>query len=298
MTQIDLPCEGESKIDVFQRREVRKVLHEGEWWFSVKDVLEVLTETSDGTRYAGDLRKKDPGLNSTYSEITRTLPFDTATRGKQNLVFTNIEGVFRLMQSVPSTKAEPFKKWLAKVGFERLQEAENPELIVKRAIATYRAKGYDDEWIDARIRNKASRDLLTEEWMRRGMKDYIALLTDAISLGAFDITTGQHKALKSLKSQSLRDNMTPLELTLTTLGEQATREITRTTNPETFPEHKTAAYRGGRIAGAARQNIERATGQKVVSSKNYLTEAQRQNNARNNPSNLNEMLQRLLRPGK
>src|SRR5689334_3799134 len=130
MTQIDLPCEGESKIDVFQRREVRKVLHEGEWWFSVKDVLEVLTETSDGTRYAGDLRKKDPGLNSTYSEITRTLPFDTETRGKQNLVFTNIEGVFRLMQSVPSTKAEPFKKWLAKVGFERLQEAENPELIV------------------------------------------------------------------------------------------------------------------------------------------------------------------------
>jgi len=296
--QIDLPCEGESKIDLFQRREVRKTLHEGEWWFSVKDVLEALTDTSDGTRYAGDLRKKDPGLNSTYSEITRTLPFETTTRGTQNLVFINIEGVFRLMQSVPSAKAEPFKKWLAKVGFERLQENENPELIVKRAIATYRAKGYDDEWIDARIRNKASRDLLTEEWSRRGMADYIALLTDAVSLGAFDITTGQHKTIKGLKSQALRDNMTPLELTLTTLGEQATREITKTTNPETFPEHKTAAYRGGRIAGAARQNIERATGQKVVSPKNYLTEAQRLNNARNNPSNLNEILQRLLKPAK
>jgi prophage antirepressor-like protein len=291
--QITLPCEGESKIDLFQKREVRKTLHEGEWWFSVKDILEALVDTTDGNRYSRDLRTKDEGLRSRWAEITRTLPF-VSGGGTQNTTFTNIEGVFRIMQSVPSAKAEPFKKWLAKVGFERLQEAQNPGLLVKRAITTYRARGYDDEWIDARIRNKVSRELLTEEWDRRGMIEYIGILTDAVSLGTFDITTAQHKDLKGLKKQSLRDNMTPLELTLTTLGEQATREITRSMKAETLPEHKTAAYRGGRIAGSARQNIERATGEKVVSSKNYLTARQRENNALSHPKNLNEMLDKLL----
>ena len=136
--QLSLPTEGESKIDLFRKQEIRKILHEKEWWFSVKDVLEVLTDTKDGTRYASDLRKKDPGLNERYSEITRTLPF-ASSGGKQNTTFTSIEGLFRIMQSVPTAKAEPFKKWLAKVGFERLQEIQNPELAVKRAFALYRA---------------------------------------------------------------------------------------------------------------------------------------------------------------
>jgi DNA-damage-inducible protein D len=294
--QMPLPCEGESKIDLFQRQQVRKTFHDGEWWFSVKDVFETLTGTSDGTRYAADLRRKDPGLDARYSEITRTLPFKSPG-GIQKTTFTNIEGVFRLMQSVPSTKAEPFKKWLAKVGFERLQEAENPELAVKRAITLYRAKGYDDDWIEARIRNKASREMLCDEWQDRGMTKYIALLTDAISIGTFGIRTAKHKELKSLtKSQSLRDNMTPIELTLTTLGEQATREITKSTNPSSLKQHMSVADQGGRIAGSARRSIESATSQSVVSTDNYLTPRQRENNAQKNPHNLNELLQKLLNP--
>lgn len=295
-TQLNLPAEGECKIDAFRKQQIRKTLHEGEWWFSVKDVMEALVDTTDGTRYVADLRKKDPGLDSRYSEITRTLVFASAG-GRQKTTFTSIEGVFRLMQSVPSTRAEPFKKWLAKVGFERLQENQNPELIVKRAIATYRAKGYDDEWIDARIRNKASREMLCAEWHERGMTEYIALLTDAISIGTFGIRTREHKEFKKLsKSHGLRDNMTPIELTLTTLGEQATREITKSTNPNSLQGHMSVANQGGRIAGTARRNIENATGQKVMSSQNYLTERQRENNALRNPKNLSDILDRLLNP--
>jgi DNA-damage-inducible protein D len=294
--QIDLPTEGESKIDLFQRREVRKILHDGEWWFSVKDVLEALVDTTDGTRYVADLRRKDPGLDARYSEITRTLPFQSPG-GKQNTTFIDVEGIFRLMQSVPSTRAEPFKKWLAKVAFERLKEAENPELAIKRAITLYRAKGYDDEWIDARIRNKASRELLCAEWHERGMSEYNGLLTDAISIGTFGIRTARHKEIKGLsKSHSLRDNMTPIELTLTTLGEQATREITKSTDPQNLRQHMDAADQGGRIAGSARKSIEKATGQDVVSPTNYLTERQRQLNPMKQPKNLNEILLRLLSP--
>jgi len=297
--QIALPIEGESKIDLFQRREIRKTLHGNEWWFSVKDIVEAVTGTTDGTSYMAKLRKKDLGLDQAYSEITRTLSFQSpGGGGVQKTTFTNIEGVFRLMQSVPSTKAEPFKKWLAKVGFERLEEIQNPELAIKRAVTLYRAKGYDDEWIDARIRNKSSRDLLCEEWDRRGVIEYVAFLTDAISLGTFGIKTAEHKRIKSLKGQSLRDNMTPIELTLTTLGEQATREITKSTNPSSVQSHMNVARQGGRIAGTARVNIERATGKPVVSTTNYLTDRQRKNNALSNPKNLDEILRQLLGPSK
>lgn len=292
--KLPFPCEGESKVDVFQRNAIRKVMHEGEWWFAVKDVLEALTGTTDGTRYSADMRAKDEGLRATYSEITRTLPFRSESRGIQNTTFINIEGTFRLMQSVPSAKAEPFKKWLAKVGFERLQEIQNPELAVKRAITLYRAKGYDDDWIDARIRNKASRDILTNEWDRRGMKDYIALLTDAMSVETFGINIKTHKMIKGLKSQSLRDNMTPIELTLCTLGEQATTEIMKVVNPTTYQTNRNCAVEGGHIAGLARRRIEQAIGRNVVSSQNYLTDKQRENNAKSQPPGLNAMLERLL----
>jgi len=290
--QIELPFEGESQINLFKKKEVRKVFHEGEWWFAVKDVLEALTETTDGNRYARDLREKDPGLLSRWAEITRTLPFKSAG-GVQDTTFINIEGVFRLMQSVPNTKAEPFKKWLAKVGFERLQEIQNPELAVKRAITLYRAKGYDDRWIEARIRNKASRELLTGEWDRCGMASYIGLLTDAISVGTFGVNTTQHKSIKGLKGQSLRDNMTPIELTLSTLGEQATHEIMKSTNPDSLRAHLNVADQGGRIAGTARINIERATGRKVVSSQNYLTSRQREANGGEN-KDLDGIIDKLL----
>lgn len=290
-----IPKEGESKTDLFHKKEIRKVMHNGEWWFSVKDILEGLTDTKDGTRYASDLRRKDSGLNERYSEITRTLPF-ASSGGLQQTTFINIEGIFRLMQSVPNGNAEPFKRWLAKVGFERLQEINNPELAIKRAVTLYRAKGYDDEWIDARIRNKASRELLTSEWQKRGVSDYFGLLTDAISIKTFNISIQEHKRIKGLKGQNLRDNMTPLELTLTTLGEQATREITKSTNAKGLQANMNAAKQGGSIAGSARHRIEQATGQKVVSSRNYLTAIQRANNAQSSSlPNLDDTLKRLLR---
>lgn len=271
-----LAAEGESGVSLFQKKEVRKVLCEGEWWFSVKDVLEVLTDTADGTRYAADLRKKDEGLDARYSEITRTLDY-TSKGGSQKTTFINIEGIFRLMQSVSSKKAEPFKKWLAKVGFERLQETQNPELAVRRAMILYKAKGYDDAWIEARIQNKVSREQLEEEWKKRGVVKSVeyAVLTDAISVETFGLSTKDHKTLKGLKSQSLRDNMTPIELTLTTLGEQATKEIANSMNAKGMKANMYAAKSGGSIAGQARAGIEAVTKKSIVSSQNYLKVKQR-----------------------
>lgn len=291
--QLPIPSEGESKIDLFRRSEIRKVMHNNEWWFSVKDVLEALVETSDGNRYSRDLRERDPGLKSGWAEITRTLPFKSERGGTQKTTFIDIEGIFRMVQSVPTNKVEPFKKWLARVGFERLQEVQDPSLAVKRAITLYRAKGYDDEWIDARIRNKASRELLTAEWHKRGMSKYSGLLTDAITVKTFGVSTKEYKRIKGLKSQNLRDNMTPIELTLTTLGEQTTTEITKTANPVGLQQHMRIAEQGGRIAGDARRKIEHATRKSVVSSTDYLTERQRKNNAIPG-NNLDETLRSLL----
>ena len=281
--KLELPDEGEGKVELFRRKEIRKVLHKKEWWFSVKDILEVLVETTDGNRYSRDIRERDPGLKANWHEITEMLPFNTTGRSSQKTTFIDIEGIFRLVQSIPSAKVEPFKKWLAKVGFERLQEVNNPEIAIKRAITLYKSKGYDDEWIDARIRNKSSREHLTAEWDKRGMTRYIGLLTDAISVETFGVNTSQHKIIKGLKSQSLRDNMTPIELTLTTLGEQATAEITKANNPKSVQQHMGIASQGGRIAGSARKNIENATKEKVLSKKNYLTDRQRKNNQNDLP---------------
>ncbi|KKU19271.1 MAG: Prophage antirepressor [Candidatus Azambacteria bacterium GW2011_GWB2_46_37] len=270
--------EGESKIDIFKKKELRKVFHEGEWWFAVKDVLEALTDTTDGNRYSRDLRVKDTELASRWAEITRTLDHDSGGGGVQPTNFINIEGIFRMMQSVSSGKAEDFKKWLAKVGFERIQEMQNPELVLKRARTIYRAKGYDDSWIDARIQNKASRDKLEEEWKNRGIdakKGEYAFLTDAISIQTFGIKTSKHKAIKHLTTQPLRDNMTPIELTLTTLGEQATTEIAKVRDAKGYFANLQAAKSGGSIAGKARAEIERETGSPVISDKNYLKEDQR-----------------------
>ncbi|HEY4504473.1 MAG TPA: Bro-N domain-containing protein [Candidatus Paceibacterota bacterium] len=291
--QLPFAKDGESKIDLFKDKGVRKIFKDGEWWFSVKDVLEALTDTTDGTRYAADLRKKDAGLNSGYSEITRTLEYGS-NGGRQQTTFIKIEGIFRLMQSVPTGKAEAFKKWLAKVGFERIQEMQNPELAVKRAMALYSAKGYSLDWIEARIQNKVSREQLENEWSKRGVSLPVqyAVLTDAISVETFGITTGRHKEIKGLRGQSLRDNMTPIELTLTTLGEQATKEIAKTRDTKGLTENLEAAKSGGRIAGVARLQIQEATKKPVVSEENYLTEKQRKN--ANLPDGLNDVLKNIV----
>lgn len=284
--------DGESKIDLFKDKGIRKVFKDGEWWFSVKDVLEALIDTTDGTRYASDLRRRDAGLDKEYSKITRTLEFGS-NGGHQQTTFINIEGIFRLMQSVPSGKAESFKKWLAKVGFERIQEMQSPELAVKRAITLYAAKGYSPDWIEARIQNKVSREQLESEWKQRGVNEPVqyAVLTDAISIETFGITTKTHKEIKNLKGQSLRDNMTPIELTLTTLGEQATKEIAKTRDAQGLPENLEAAKSGGRIAGVARLQIQDATKKPVVSRVNYLTEQQRKNASL--PEGLNKTIKEI-----
>ena len=279
MHSLPFAKDGETKIDLFKSKQVRKVFQRGEWWFSVKDVLEALTETTDGTRYSRDLRAKDVGLGERWAEITLTLKYGSVG-GAQETTFINLEGIFRMMQSVPSGMAEAFKKWLAKVGFERVQEIQNPELAVKRAIALYQAKGYSDAWIEARVQNKISREKLVTEWRLRGITETVqyAVLTDAISVATFQITTRQHRKLKTLRdSHNLRDNMTPIELTLTTLGEQATAEIAKSRNAVGMKQNLDAAEAGGSIAGVARHQIQTATGKQVVSRENFLTARQRKN---------------------
>jgi prophage antirepressor-like protein len=286
-----LPLEGESKIDLFQKKEIRKVYHDDEWWFVLNDVVATLADSKDPAGYIRDMRRRDPEIGQLLDPLQRgggqiAMPlrfaFDTPG-GKQKMLCWNIEGIFRLVQSIPSKKAEPFKRWLAKTGFERLQEIENPDLAIKRAIAMYKAKGYPDDWIESRITNKASREALTSAWKDHGMEKayHIAVLTDAVSIEALGIRTGDHKNIKGLVgSQNLRDHMTPIELTLTTLGEQATTEIVRAKKPKGLAQHKDAAQKGGGIAGDARRQLEAETGQSVISTTNFLSEKQKLNNTK------------------
>jgi hypothetical protein len=186
----------------------------------------------------------------------------------------NTEGVFRIIQSIPSPKAEPFKRWLAKVGYERVQEIEDPELGTKRTRALYKAKGYSDDWIEKRMRGIAIREELTDEWKNRDVKEEreYAILTAEIAKAAFGVTPGEHKQLKGLKRENLRDHMNDLELIFSMLGEAATTEITRVDDVQGFDESKIAARKGGEVAGTARKDLEKKTGKRIVSPENYLTE--------------------------
>lgn len=269
------------KIAIFQRKEIRKQLHNGEWWFVINDIIAVLTESDNPTQYLRNIRKRDESLSKLFEPVEKggvqiepplTLPFDTAG-GKQKLLCWNTEGIFRLIQSIPSKKAEPFKRWLARTGYERVQEIENPELAQKRMKATYRAKGYDDAWIERRVRGIAIRDELTDEWQKRGVADQqnYAILTAEISKATFGITPSEYKKAKGLKRENLRDHMDDLELLFTQLGEAATTEIARTDNVHGMKGNLSAAHRGGSVAGTARQQLEQETGRKVVNSNNYLS---------------------------
>lgn len=275
------------RVAVFQQKEIRKQLHGGEWWFVINDVVSVLADTTDPARYVRDLRYRDAGIKELFekgksegaSQISTplSLPFDTPG-GKQKIPCWNTEGLFRLIQSIPSKKAEPFKRWLAKVGYERVQEIENPELAQKRMKAIYRAKGYDDKWIERRVRGIAIRQELTDEWDKRGVssqQDY-AILTAEISKATFGITPSEYKKLKGLKRENLRDHMDDLELLFTQLGEAATTEIARTDDVEGMAENADAARRGGAVAGQARQQLERETGRGVVKPTNYLPGTKKQ----------------------
>ena len=269
-----------AKIAIFQKKEIRKQLHGGEWWFVINDVVAALTESDNPAQYLKNLRNRDDELASLFEPVEKgvvqiepplALAFDTPG-GKQKLLSWNTEGIFRLIQSIPSKKAEPFKRWLARVGYERVQEIENPELAQKRMKALYRAKGYDDTWIERRVRSIAIRQELTDEWEKRGVtekQDY-AILTAEISRATFGVSPSEYKKLKGLKRESLRDHMNDLELLFTQLGEASTTEIARTDDVHGMTGNKDAAKRGGAVAGTARKQLERETGGKVVSKDNYL----------------------------
>ena len=264
----------ETNIAVFNGKEIRKTIYNNEWWFSIVDVCAVLTGSTDAGAYWRKLKQRLKGEGSEVVTFCHGLKL-TAPDGKMRETdCANTEGVFRIIQSIPSPKAEPFKRWLAKVGYERVQEIEDPELATKRTRAIYKAKGYSDVWIEKRMRGIAVRDELTVEWKNRDVKQEqeYAILTAEIAKAAFGVTPGEHKQLKGLKRENLRDHMTDLELIFSMLGEAATTEITRTQDAQGFDENRTAARKGGRIAGDAREKLENETKQKVVTAENYLSE--------------------------
>ena len=265
-----------SNIKLFQDKKIRSVWNEEEsqWYFSVVDVVEALTDSSDPKQYIKRLRSRDEGLNSNWGTICTPLEM-IALDGKRRKVQTaNAKGLFRIIQSIPSPKAEPFKQWLAQVGYERLQEIENPELAQDRMKELYEKKGYPKDWIDKRLRGIAIRQNLTDEWKRRGItseQDY-AILTAEISKATFGMTPSEYKDFKGLtkKNQNLRDHMDDLELIFTMLGERVTTEISQKENPETFTESKKIARRGGGVAGSARKQAEKELGRSISTPNNFL----------------------------
>lgn len=264
-----------SSIKLFESKKIRTVWNESDqkWYFVVADVVEVLTETANPTDYIKKMRKRDELLSQGWGQLVTPLSVATAG-GKQKLNCANAQGLLRIIQSIPSPKAEPFKLWLAKVGSERLEEIENPELATQRTRELYKLKGYPDDWIEKRMRSIAIREELTEEWKNHGIKEKLeySILTAEISKATFGITPSEHKQLKGLKSQNLRDHMTDLELIFSMLGEASTKEIVVNTNPRGFVQNKKAAKAGGKIAGDARRQLEIKSGKKVVTEQNFLPE--------------------------
>ncbi len=273
-----------TRISIFKGKEIRKIIHENEWWFSVIDVIEALTDSNIPKRYWSDLKikLKEEGAVEVYEKIVRLKL--VASDGKMRETdCSNTEGIFRIIQSIPSPKAEPFKRWLAKVGYERVQEIEDPELATKRTRALYKAKGYSDAWIEKRVRGIAIREELTDEWQKRGareQKDY-EILTAEISKATFGITPSEYKNLKGLKRENLRDHMNDFELIFTMLGERATTEIHITEDSKGLDKLQKDAKDGGDIAGVARKKLEKRLGRSVVSSKNYLKEPENQKQFKN-----------------
>ncbi len=264
----------ENKLVVFKGRQIRRTLYNDEWWFSVIDVCGALTDSKDPVAYWRKLKQRLKAEGSEVVTNCHGLKLTASDGKKRRTDCADTEGIFRIIQSIPSPRAELFKRWLAKVGYERVKEIENPELATKRIRAIYRAKGYSDGWIEKRMRGIAVCPELTDEWKKRGVKkepEY-AILTAEISKAAFGVTPSEYKGLKGLKRENLRDHMTDLELIFSMLGEAATTEIARKRDTQGFVENKTASRKGGMIAGDARERLEKETGSKVVSKDNYLSE--------------------------
>lgn len=266
--------EEEKMLVQFEDNEIRRVWREDEekWYFSVVDIVGALSESDNPRVYWSQLKRREKKSSGQLFTFCKQFKLKAADGKMRKTDCADVEGVFRIVQSIPSPQAEPFKQWLAKVGRERLEEIADPELAAQRARELYRKKGYSDEWIEARLQSVAIRNELTDEWQQRGVKEGIeyAILTNEISKGTFDITTGEHKELKTLKRQNLRDHMTNTELVFTMLGELATTDATQRDDAEGFEENKDAAKKGGSAAGDARRAFERSTGRPVLSNRNYL----------------------------
>jgi len=268
-----------SSIKLFQSKEIRSSWNEKDqkWYFSVQDVVEVLTNSLDVKQYIKKMLGRDELLKSNWGTICTLVEMVAADGKRRKVQAADTKGLLRIIQSIPSAKAEPFKLWLAQVGSERLDEIENPELATQRTRELYKLKGYPDDWIEKRMRSIAIREELTEEWKNRGVnkqKEY-AVLTAEISKATFGLTPSQYKKVKGLKSQNLRDHMTDLELIFSMLGEASTTEIVKTQNPKGFVENHKAAKQGGAVAGNARRELESRTGKKIVSKENYLPEGKK-----------------------
>ena len=266
---------GEDRIAIFQEKAIRRSWHKEEWWFALADVVVALTDTVDARQYIKKMRSRDPQLDANWGTTCTPLPL-LAPDGKVRATnCANTEGIFRIIQSIPSPKAEPFKRWLAQVGYERVKEIEDPELASARARELYEAKGYPKDWIEKRMRAIAVRGALTDEWKARGVaegREY-AILTAEIARATFGVTPGDHKKLKGLeqaKTANLRDHMTDLELIFTMLGEAGTTEIAKRKDAQGFKQNQTAARAGGAVAGNARKELEAKTGTPVISQQNYL----------------------------
>lgn len=268
--------EVSNKIAIFKEKEIRKTFYNNEWWFVIEDVVLALIDSKDPKQYIQKMKRRDIELKKGWVQIVHTLLIDTSG-GKQKMNCANTESIFRIIQSIPSSKAEPFKKWLAKVGYERIQEIEDPEISAKRMREIYKAKGYSSTWIEKRIRGIAVRDELTDEWDKRGIKEQVeySILTAEISKATFGMIPSKYKKLKGLKRENLRDHMTDLELIFTMLGEASTTEIARNKDAQGFDENKIAAKKGGKIAGDARKKLEIESGRKVVTNENYLEESEK-----------------------
>lgn len=268
-----------TKIAIFKGKQVRKIIHQHEWWFSVIDVVAALTDSVNARDYWFKMKvrvKSDDDIE--LSTFCRQLKLKASDGKMRETDCANTEGVFRIIQSIPSPKAEPFKRWLARVGYERIQEIEDPELATKRTRALYKAKGYPDSWIEKRMRGIEIRETLTDEWKKRNVgesREY-AILTAEISKAAFGMTPSQYKKFKGLKRENLRDHMDDLELIFSMLGEASTTEIAKNKNAQGFGENKQAAKEGGTVAGSARKDLEIKSGKKVTSAKNYLPDKQKQ----------------------
>ena len=258
-----------SNIKLFENKKIRSSWNSDEekWYFSVIDVIQILTESPRPRKYWNALKTKLQQEGSELSQKLGQLKLQAEDGKMRNTDVADTEQLLRLIQSIPSPKAEPLKQWLAKVGYERIEETENPELTFDRAMETYLKKGYSKEWINQRLKSIEVRKELTDEWENRGVKKggEFAILTDEITNAWSGFTTKQYKNLKNLKKENLRDHMTNLELVLNMLAEATTTEISKEKNPETFEENKKIAKQGGTIAGNARKEIEEKTGKKVVS---------------------------------